>query len=394
MVTATAPEARRARFRGPRQTLGGSFDPRNNSLNAMRLGLATAVLVSHGIKFNGSEDDPLGRLAGDARLSGTGVDIGTIAVDGFFVLSGFLITASFLTSSSWKRFMWHRFLRIFPAFWVCLLVTAAVFAPLAALLENGSATAFPVVGSESAASYVVNNAALRLRQEGIGDLLNGQFNGSLHTLFFEFLCYLGLAVLGVLGILRRRTMLVLACAALVWAAAAIDLTTGGVLTGGGDHDSRELLLRFVLMFLAGAACQRYAAHVPVGAASLLLGLPLLVASIVWVDLYLLLAPLALAVLLLPLGARPELSRVGRRRDLSYGLYVYAWPVQALLLAASVPEDTGLLPYLLLSLVLALGLAVLSWYGIEARALSAKSWSPRRRAENLSQPAATGSRRQP
>ena len=68
---------------------------------------------------------------------------------------------------------------------------------------------------------------------------------------------------------------------------------------------------------------------------------------------------------------PRLPHI-RRNDLSYGLYLYGWPMQqiAFLLGA-----TGVLTNTLLSSVLALACAALSWFLIERPALALK---PRRR----------------
>jgi peptidoglycan/LPS O-acetylase OafA/YrhL len=90
--------------------------------------------------------------------------------------------------------------------------------------------------------------------------------------------------------------------------------------------------------------------------------------------YALISPLAVAYLVLLFGASPRLARVGSRRDLSYGLYVYAWPVQATLLVMG--AGAWWLPlYLVVSLVVALAMALLSWTFIESPALSLKSWTP-------------------
>lgn len=373
MTLAVSQPRRRPRAR---RVLSDHFDPRLNSLNALRLLLATLVLVSHGIKFSG-HDDPLGTLTGVVPRTGTGVDIGTVAVDGFFVLSGFLITASYLRTSSLPRYLWHRALRILPGFWACLIVTALVFAPLLSLVEHGRLGDYAVTGPDSATSFVTTNAGLLMRQFHIEGLAGGEsLNGSLHTLFFEFLCYLVVAGLGALAVLRTRPVLVPVLAAVVWLVAVLDAGTGGLLTAGvEDGIGRELLLRFLLMFLAGAVLHLYAASVPVGPTTLALAGLVLVASLVWPEVYLLLAPLPLGLLLLTAGSSPALARVGRTRDLSYGLYVYAWPVQVLLLALGVAA-TGLLVYLALSLAVGLGLAMLSWRFVEAPGLSAKAWTPR------------------
>ncbi|HEY5879949.1 MAG TPA: acyltransferase, partial [Nakamurella sp.] len=156
------------------------FDARCNSVNALRLGLALLVLVSHTIKLHGGQDqDPVGRVTGGI------VDLGTIAVDGFFALSGFLIARSYLHSPSVGRFLWRRFLRIMPGFWVCLLVTAAVLLPLSQLLQFGTMAGFPLTGELSVAGYVVNNWGLFIRQFYVSGLMGGEpVNGSLYTLFY------------------------------------------------------------------------------------------------------------------------------------------------------------------------------------------------------------------
>nr|MDT0667581.1 acyltransferase family protein [Micromonospora sp. DSM 115978] len=136
------------------------------------------VLVSHSWQFVGGEKDPWGRVTG-------GPDIGEMAVDGFFLISGFLIVRSHLNSSSTGRYMWHRFLRILPGFWVCLVVTAVALAPLLYWLERDSLDGYPWTGSDSGLSYVISNAALRMNQFNIGDVRGGQaVDGSLHTLYF------------------------------------------------------------------------------------------------------------------------------------------------------------------------------------------------------------------
>ena len=89
------------------QTLATAFDPRHNSLNALRLALATLVIVSHAWPIGGFGNDP---HIGDLSFGGW-------AVAGFFAISGFLITSSRLRSS-FSAYLWRRMLRIFPGLWV------------------------------------------------------------------------------------------------------------------------------------------------------------------------------------------------------------------------------------------------------------------------------------
>jgi peptidoglycan/LPS O-acetylase OafA/YrhL len=358
-------------------------------MNALRLLLASCVLVSHCIKLQGGRD-PLGLLLTPD------VDFGTMAVDGFFVLSGFLIVRSYTRSASTWRYLWHRALRILPGFWVCLLVSAAVLLPLAQLIQFGTLSGFPLTGDQSALGYVLHNASLHLGQFHVRGLLNGQpVNGSLHTLFYEALCYIGVALLGVAVARSRLRWAVLGAAVAAWLLTAADLGTGGAVTGGSI--ARELMLRFGLMFLVGATYFLWADRIRTGRAWLTGGgVALVLAGVataltdhalphqVFTDggltgarsatlVYSLLAPPSLALLLLVAGASRRFAWVGSRRDLSYGVYVYAYPLQVTLLllgAATWPAVT----YVLATGVLTAGAALLSWTFVEAPALNHKSWT--------------------
>ena len=99
-----------------RVTIGKSYSGRHNSLNFLRLVLALLVVVSPTIVLGGY---------GSESIFGK-TTLGTMAVYGFFGISGFLIAGSAVHNDPGNYF-WRRFLRIFPGFWVCLLVTAFFF---------------------------------------------------------------------------------------------------------------------------------------------------------------------------------------------------------------------------------------------------------------------------
>jgi peptidoglycan/LPS O-acetylase OafA/YrhL len=340
------------------RTLAEAFDARRNNLNALRLLLATAVLASHSWSFVRGEDDPLGRTGGP--------DIGEVAVDGFFLISGFLIARSDRRAPSTGRYLWHRFLRIMPAFWVCLVVTAFAVGPLLWWAERGSAAGYPWAGADSALTYVLGNAVLRMTQFNIGDLRGGEaLDGSLHTLFFEALCYLMIGLLGAAGFLRRRQVVVLALAGGCWLLAGYDAVSGSSLLAD------SYTLRFASIFLVGSVMFLYADRIPLSRPLLWASLLLLAASLAVPATYLLLGPPAFAYLLLYMGVGHRFSRVGARRDLSYGIYIYAWPVQLLLLEAGV-GDRALALHILASLAASVLAAAASWRLIEAPALSLKA----------------------
>ncbi len=360
------------------RTLERQFDPRRNSVNALRLVLAGLVLASHTVQLSTGGGDPVG------IFTNSHVDVSTMAVDAFFALSGFLITGSFESSPSVGRYLWRRALRIFPGFWVCLVVTAGLLAPLSWWLQRHTLSGFPVGGGDSATSYVWRNAGLLVRQYYITGAFGGEVvNGSLHTLYYEFACYLLVAAIGVLGIIRRRPWLVVAMLGGAWLVTLVEaIAQTGTVTG---HPGRELMLRYGTMFLAGSVGHLFASRIRMTAKGGLLACLLLLAALAAAApvagdsrstlTYSLLAPPAMAYLVLLVGCSPRLARIGAHRDLSYGLYVYAWPVQATLVVVGalgwwVPA------YMLVTLVIALAMAFLSWTYVEAPALALKSWTPR------------------
>jgi peptidoglycan/LPS O-acetylase OafA/YrhL len=215
-------------------TIDESFSVKSNSLNFLRLILALAVVFSHSIT--------LGMFGSESVLGKT--TLGTVAVFGFFGISGYLIAGS-ATRNNVGRYLWQRFLRIFPAFWVCLIVTAFVFGTIAWFHYNPNLSRTCgircyVNQPNGPFEYVGHNFWLQVNQDTIGGTLPGGFsgygwNGSLWTLELEFLCYVLLALLSLVGLLKRR-VLVAAIAAGIWIAEIVIIS------------SRTLSLHFTPLF--------------------------------------------------------------------------------------------------------------------------------------------------
>lgn len=331
------------------------FDPRHNHLNRMRLGLALGVAFTHALEIGFGYQPHIGTTG-----------YGELAVDAFFVLSGFLLAGSFVRLESVPRYVWHRFLRIMPGFWTCLLITALVVAPLVALRQGRSAGSV-FSGDESAVDYLVRNCLLLIQQYGIAGLPTGVpqagvLNGSLWTLFYEALCYAAVVLLGLVGALRRRPMIMLAVVGALWAATALN--AAGVQVVGAERP-----LRFALMFLIGSALFVHARRVPVRGSLALVALALLVAALLWLPDYRAPAAPAFGYLCLVVAVtRPPAST--SRTDVSYGLYVYHWPILQLLVAFE-GHRLGQPVFVVLGLGLAFLAAQASWRLVESPALRFK-----------------------
>lgn len=336
---------------------GAPYPYATNSLNLFRVALAGLVLFAHSWYLAGRGTGPLV----------SGENLGTWAVGGFFVLSGFLITRSRLRTTA-GEYLLHRVTRIYPAFLVCLLMTAFVFAPIAGLIEHGDLAGY-LTTPETPWQYVWGNIGLEVSSYDIGRTLDtvaypNVWNGSLWTLYLEFLCYVTVWVLGSVVAFRRSVVpsVVLFVASLfVWAN----------LEGISDFalDTNFGLFFKLLPFFMGGACayfviERLGIRRWVGIASLVIAAALILFVPRWGGQAG--APL-LAYGLLYLSTLIRQPKWIAKNDISYGLYIYAWPVQQLLAVSGVPR-AGMIIYLALTVVATTLLATASWFLIERPAI--------------------------
>lgn len=326
-------------------SLAEVFDPKANSLSHIRLALAAGVIVCHAVFFAGFRpSETFGQL----------IEFGF--VDGFFAISGFLIVASWVQRPSVIPFVTARALRIIPAFWVALAMTAFVLAP-GALLASGRG--LPPGFWDEAWTYVWSGLGLFIHQPDIAGSpspTTGSWNQPLWTLYWEFACYILVAALGVFGLVRGKTMVVLLAGSFSLALLAV----AGIVPFGF-----ALIARFLLMFTAGGALYLYRERIPATWWGVVATVPLVGVSAMLPD-YRLLGALPLAYALVVGGSL--LRRKTLRTDLSYGIYVYAFPIQVWLAMLGV---TNLVANVLLALACTLPFAAASWYLIERPALRLK-----------------------
>lgn len=367
--------------------LAQAYTGRANSFGLLRLVFASTVLLAHTAVLGYAE--PLSMV----------VDLPGLGVAGFFGVSGFLITRSAYRASL-PRFLWHRVLRIFPGLWMCLLFTGFVVAP--ALWYGRTGTLDGLWRTPGGVvDYVRLNWWSGHRQFGILDLLvsdtpygrlthGSVFNGSLWTLGYEVFCYLIVAALAVVGVLRRARWIVLS--ALVGVFGVLCWNQFSLLRFGHDpiwidgvvpavpSPLGSLLqlwfLRYGFMFLAGAAAALFSDRIRIND---LLGVTALIALTVCALRNELFGPILLAyeyVILWVAVRLPQIfHRVGQTNDYSYGIYIYAFVVQQVLAKFGVPK-LGFVAYFIASASGTFVLSSLSWHLIEKPALRLKNWMPR------------------
>ena len=342
------------------KSLQTTFDPRTNALNAVRLALAVGVILWHSVPLTGNE----------LHFSPAKQILGNVFVDGFFAISGFLILASWTRHPRWWWYLQARILRIMPAYYVCLISTAAIFAPLSLLLMGNRYTD---ATASSSVSYVMANSMLKMRQYGIsGTLTNVPYpnvwNGSLWTLWWEFLCYLGILALGVTRLLKFRGTLPIAFALAMGAEILLKID----LTGNNFVNTAP---RFATMFLAGSLVFQYRSKLPVSGTLVGAAFAIIVLSSVLPD-YRIVAALPLAYALICAGAMMKSKRLVLRNDVSYGIYIYAFPTQQIVATLS-GQGLGIFGFFVVSTLATVPIAAASWFSIERPALRLKKRSSAR-----------------
>lgn len=346
------------------------MDEKSNAFDLMRLLAALTVLYSHSFPSFGLAE-PM--VFGDS--------LGKAAVGVFFAISGFLVCRSWEHDPDIRRFAQRRLLRIGPGLIVSVLCTALVIGSMASTSDLRSYLLDP-----STWAYIRSNVTMVADIETLPHVFESApypiFNGSLWTLRYECLMYATLVAAASTRHLRIACgLLFIGCAAaLVTAAAArmahFNLPLPGLWKIGLQFDGIRLA-RLAVYFFGGSCLYLFRRQLPLtwpaaaaGAAALLLMEP----GGPWTAG--LLSGMLPYIVMVAVFRAPAALRLAAPADLSYGVYVYAYPVQQGVTQIAHAQGWPWLAALLLSIVATTMLAAASWAWVEKPALRLK---PRRRA---------------
>ncbi|HTD03321.1 acyltransferase [Undibacterium sp.] len=343
--------------------LSGLIQGTNNNFNLIRFIAASAVLVGHSFALLG-QPEPLGQSLG--------MSIGSIAVDLFFITSGFLVASSLLTRQSTADYILARVLRIYPALIVMLMLTVFGLGTFFTSVPLGH-----YFSSPETYSYLLKCATL---VGGVAFYLPGVFddnpykaavNGSLWSMVWEIKMYILLLLFWVacgskIGNKVKRfgyliiSNALLACT-LVLARSFFDL-----------EESR--FVRFDFMFFTGAAFSVLKKRI-----SLSFGIfvtcciALTVSAFINKQAFFCIYHLSIAYVLFYLAYVPAgfLRKFNAFGDNSYGIYIYAFPIQQSVIALLPGVSVSLLT--IISFPVTLCFARASWYLVEQPALNLKKF---------------------
>lgn len=325
----------------------------NNNLDLFRLLVAGMVIYRHayGLVSNGVQKDFVERMLGFETA-------GSLAVKTFFFLSGLVVTNSLLQKRDAIDFVIARVFRVWPALIFVVLSTVVFLGPLVTNLSLKEYFSDP-----QTYFYLVENIRLQTASALPGVFTNLPYplavNGSLWTLSYEVAAYATLLALFVLGVFRSRLLLVVIFLVLV-----LDPLTGNKLlfTWRLSNPYIDRLAPCFAMGALVAAC-REEIDLTLGVVLSLLVLYLLFQSSIFGP-YLLYASFFSSILYL--SGQAWMLRFKPSVDVSYGVYLWAFPTQQAMIHYFPRE--GIFFNLLASLMLSLGFGWLSWHLVEKRAI--------------------------
>ena len=329
-----------------------------NNLDFCRFWLAIQVIFSHSFALAEGDEcrEPLSILTSGQLNSGE------FAVGCFFAISGFLITHSWLRSRSASSFLSKRVRRIYPGFVAAVLFGVFIVAPIGAAYIKWTA--------RDILSLPLNLIALRnVEPKGVfpHNPCPGLINGSLWSIPYEFKCYLVVMLIGGLGLFRDRRLVL---------GILIAILAGGFFyrpdsTSVVERGAFAVIIGMVSFwcnvlpyFVAGMAYYLYRDQIPRSRQFLAIVSLILVISAVVPPAGRVAFPLAITFLLFWFAFHSPFRIYGWSRygDFSYGIYLYAFPLQQLM----VMRFPGISPVLLflVSTPLAVIAGVISWHLLE------------------------------
>jgi peptidoglycan/LPS O-acetylase OafA/YrhL len=337
---------------------------RNNNFNLIRIAAAFAVLVTHSFALS------IGSGDAEPFRKSLGMTMGSIAVDVFFITSGFLVTASLINRQSTIEFIWARALRIFPALFVMLFLTVFVLGIFFTSLPLSS-----YLSSPNTYIYITKCATLI---GGVGFNLPGVFdsnpfkstvNGSLWSMTYEVRMY---AILAVSWFITRTIQNARLTAFKIIVATFALIAGIYVLASHFYLNSVNLFGWLFFMFFIGAAFYVLKEYITLSRAVFWLFLCGLIVATSNKDIFYIFYVFTIPYLLFYLAYVPSglIRRYNQLGDYSYGIYIYAFPIQQS--AAALNPGISVTQMFLISTAATTLLAVFSWHLVEQKALQLKA----------------------
>lgn len=327
---------------------------RKNNLNLIRLLAATTVAFSHSYYFAGQlQNEPLLKLTGNITL-------GYFSVFIFFVISGFLVAQSFNLSQSIFSFWASRVLRLYPALIVVLVFSAYILGPIFTTLDAGD-----YILRDEVRLYVIDNIFFN-EHTNLPGVFVGAVNGSLWSLRYEVYAYLLLFCFGVFGLISNRAAI--NAVAILFLLLYTKEPIGMVILPSSWNNVISVPLAG---FFWGTLVYVNRNHIDCKISYAVVGifLYILLRQHIWSHAIFI---LTIGYCVLTLGFHRHLQfNISLPNDYSYGIYLYAFPIQQAIV--NIKKIDSALMLFTITMMLTIPLAMLSWHLVEKPALRLKKY---------------------
>lgn len=310
-------------------------------------------------------------IAGNPQTIILGVGFASIGVMIFFTISGYLITESWERSKSLQQYLVNRCLRIFPALFVVITLSAIVLGPFVTWLDAKDYFSNPHFWGyfRNIGLYIVYNLP------GVFDNnpLKYAVNGSLWSLPPEVLCYVIVIIIGIVFRPVRKYVYIFMfafCAALCLYS-RLTSNPGRIIFYASDlYQTVEVSI----YFMAGATIRYFGIPRKFTVALVLFAIHFVCSFFMPILITIILNWFIFSYFILCLGlcATPVLNNWGKFGDCSYGIYLYSFPIQQTICYLCDGQiTTGML--IVISYPLSILCGYLSWHFVEKRMLKLKRW---------------------
>jgi peptidoglycan/LPS O-acetylase OafA/YrhL len=294
-----------------------------------------------------------------------------LGLPSFFFISGLLVSQSLEQSRSWKNFLWKRFLRLYPAACLSILCCAFILGPLVTTWDLRDYFSSSLFYQFLSTCFLIQ---VKYQLPGVfhNSLMgHSSVNSSLWTVCLELKLYLGLLFFWLLKIPGKRYFLFSLIILLLIATQIFPNETDALVYKIiGRHINIFGEFTCSLVFLIGVLANIYKQKIIIKNYWFLVIIILFIAIIgsrnVWIP-ALVFIP-AVNLFFATKGLR-LLKKITPRADLSYGIYVFAFPVQQIVANYLHPANTW--TFFMLTILIVLPFAFFSWYMVEKKALSLK-----------------------
>lgn len=338
---------------------------RNNNFDFLRCLAAVMVILSHSFALTGADNREL-----LVRLTNGQWTLGGIAVAIFFMISGYLITQSYNNSVNISEFSIKRALRIFPGLIVVVVISSFVLGPIISTLPFRE-----YLSHAQTYRYLLHTSILFPIEYSLPGVFNSNIypnavNGSIWTIPYELICYAMVGLLGVFGFLKKGkaiSFLLLVCLVSFYflPSSILNVIKGDIII---SH-----MIELSIYFLTGVLFCLYRTKIKFNYVYLVLSLVALFYCCFngnFKFVFFLVGPYI--VFFLAFNQKLRLYSFSKYGDFSYGLYIYAFPVQQLIVYIfknNIDPKTNFLIALPVTFVL----AFMSWHLVEKRFIKKKNY---------------------